>query len=159
MSGQEAVEPLVEDEPPRSLEVPGTAHLDSRQDRKEKWYLTGGLLVLTVVITGFVFVAAIWASADAWDRLTAQLGFLMTPFHTLLGIAVGYYFADKRRPSCTSRSRRPGGSWRPRSALPPGLFREVERRAHLVHLRRVDDACGCQARHGRCQSSRHWASS
>lgn len=34
---------------------------------------------------------------NTWERLQSQLGFLLTPFHTLLGIAIGYYFADKRR--------------------------------------------------------------
>ena len=98
MSDYGAIGPLEEDETPRSLEVNGTPRLNERHGRKERRYLTYALLLLTVVLTVVVLLAAIWAPDEAWARLTAQLGFLITPFHTLLGIAVGYYFADKRHP-------------------------------------------------------------
>jgi multidrug efflux pump subunit AcrA (membrane-fusion protein) len=32
---------------------------------------------------------------DVWTRVSSQIGYLMTPFHTLLGIAIGYYFGSK----------------------------------------------------------------
>jgi len=68
-----------------------------RPGRRERWYLTHYLLLIAALLTAVVLAMAIWAPEQAWARVSAQVGFLLTPFHTLLGIAIGYYFGDKRR--------------------------------------------------------------
>ncbi|KRE54699.1 hypothetical protein [Phycicoccus sp. Soil748] len=90
-------DPFVENEMPQGFGASGTARLDARRGRKERWYLTYWLLLLTSCLTLAVLAIAVWAPGEVWTRLTSQVGFLLTPFHTLLGIAIGYYFADKRR--------------------------------------------------------------
>lgn len=97
MANQDDDGAFTENEVPRGFDAGGTARLDERHGRKERWYLTYFLLVLTTLMSAAVMAVAVWASEPVWSRLTSQVGFLLTPFHTLLGIAIGYYFADKRR--------------------------------------------------------------
>lgn len=89
---------VVEDEQPlRGLDLQGAVALQPRDPHKDRFTLTSLILGITAIFT----VAAAWillvADDTVWGRLQSQLGFLLTPFHTLLGIAIGYYFADKNR--------------------------------------------------------------
>ena len=61
----------------------------------QQFELTRWLLWVTVALTLGVGVVALTAGNDVWTRVSSQIGYLMTPFHTLLGIAIGYYFGSK----------------------------------------------------------------
>lgn len=89
---------FTEDEQPLGLTVP-VAQVKEPLEHKRRWQLAGALLAVVVVLTLGVLGTAVWGSEEAWTRVSSQVGFLMTPFHTLMGIAVGYYFAQQRRPS------------------------------------------------------------
>jgi hypothetical protein len=63
--------------------------------QKQQFQLTKWLLWVTVALTLGVGIVALTAGNDVWTRVSSQIGYLMTPFHTLLGIAIGYYFGSK----------------------------------------------------------------
>jgi hypothetical protein len=89
-------DPFISDEPPRGLNVPDGPHWHEPGERHRRT-LTYWLLGITAALTAGVVIIAVWGSSSAWTRLSGQVSFLITPFHTLLGIAIGYYFAEKRR--------------------------------------------------------------
>jgi uncharacterized protein YneF (UPF0154 family) len=89
------VEP--EDEQVKGLPPGGLADpVDAKAFQKHQFHLTDWLLGVTVALTVGVAIAAWRADPVVWEPVNSQIGFLLTPFHTLLGIAVGYFFATKR---------------------------------------------------------------
>ena len=89
---------ITEDVQPLGLQEPA-AVLKDAVERKRRYLLAGALLAVSVVLTVGIIVIAVWGSENAWTRTSSQVGFLLTPFHTLMGIAIGYYFAEQRRSS------------------------------------------------------------
>jgi len=65
--------------------------------QKHQFHLTDWLLGVTVALTVCVGIIALKADATIWTRISSQIGFLLTPFHTLLGIAIGYFFASEKK--------------------------------------------------------------
>ncbi len=54
------------------------------------------LLTITAALTVAVGVVALLATDPVWTRYDSLLALVLTPFHTLLSVAIGWYFAEKR---------------------------------------------------------------
>ena len=93
----EPITEFTEDHSPLSLsKQPSLAPpVGAEAFQKHQFHLTNWLLGVTVALTVGVLIVALTADKDGWDRVSSQIGYLLTPFHTLLGIAIGYFFASK----------------------------------------------------------------
>ncbi len=69
----------------------------AQQHQSYQFRIVVGLLVAMALVTAATMVFAVWASDSSWGRLSSELAFLITPIHTLVGIAVGYYFANEKK--------------------------------------------------------------
>lgn len=98
--GGEEPESLSEDEPPESLsEAP--APLSKREKplrdlvEARRWNIAVTLIVSTVALTLCVMAVLAFGDDAQAGRIDAARQDLIGPFHTLLALAVGYYFAEK----------------------------------------------------------------
>jgi uncharacterized protein YneF (UPF0154 family) len=86
-----------ENELPLSLTPPAEKKaVGAEAFQNHQFHLTYWLLGVTVALTvGIITIALFVVKDSTWTRVNSQIGYLLTPFHTLLGIAIGYFFATK----------------------------------------------------------------
>lgn len=103
----ESVDPLGPDDAPMAIlsddELPAGiegAYRTKKRDEdvpKQRYTLAIALLIVTAVFSVAAAVLVFVASEEEWGRLDALIPLLISPFQTLLGAAIGWYFGAQSK--------------------------------------------------------------
>jgi len=69
----------------------------SEDTHKQRYSLAVALLVVTALFSIGAAALAILSTDQQWSRLDALVPLLLTPFQTLLGAAIGWYFGSQSK--------------------------------------------------------------
>lgn len=100
MTGREDMELsdelFIADDPPREIDAPGTP-MAAPTEAGHRYALTSRLIWITAGLGVAILATAVWAPPAAWERVDRVGTLVLVPFQTLVGIAIGWYFSERKR--------------------------------------------------------------
>ncbi|WP_066460851.1 hypothetical protein [Sanguibacter suarezii] len=83
---------LAADDAPRGIDGAFTTKRRQEEVPGQRYTLAVALLIVTALFSLAAATLALVSTEQQWGRLDALLPLLITPFQTLLGAAIGWYF-------------------------------------------------------------------